>query len=224
MEFLAALISIVVINLVLSGDNAVIIAMASRNLPVRQQKLAIFWGSAGAIGLRVILTTGAVILLKVPLLKAIGGALLVWIAVKLLKKEEREKDACKEASCLLDAIKTIIIADFLMSLDNVLAVAGASRGNVLLLIIGLAMSIPIIIYGSRIIVFLMKKSPLIIHVGAGILGWTAGEMIAGDQQVEAYLQIAMPILDLLLPILLTLFVVVFGYWLNLRQKKKLRET
>ncbi|MEW6276514.1 MAG: TerC family protein [Bacillota bacterium] len=224
MEFLAALISIVVINLVLSGDNAVVIAMASRNLSVRQQKLAIFWGSAGAIGLRVILTTGAVFLLKVPLLKAIGGALLVWIAVKLLKEDECEKDACKEASCLWDAIKTIIIADFLMSLDNVLAVAGASRGNVLLLIIGLAMSIPIIIYGSQIIVFLMKKFPLIIYVGAGILGWTAGEMIAGDQQVAAYFQRIMYILDLFLPALLTVFVVAFGYWLNLRQKKKLRET
>jgi len=220
MEFLTGLLSIVVVNLVLSGDNAVVIAMASRSLAARQQKLAVFWGTAGAVVLRVILTTGAVLLLKIPLLKAVGGALLVVIAINLLREGESNKDACKEANCLWGAVKTIIIADFLMSLDNVLAVAGASRGNILLLIAGLAMSIPMIIFGSQIIVFFMKKFPLIIYIGAGILGWTAGEMIVGDGQVETLLQNAMPVLHRLLPALFSLFVVVFGYWLSLHQKKK----
>lgn len=178
-----SLLSILVINIVLSGDNAVVIALASRRLPVNLQRKAIIFGSMGAIVLRVMLTTVAVFLLKIPFLKLAGGVLLIWIAVKLLKDEDGE-EKINESSNLLKAIETIIIADFLMSLDNVLGVAAAARGDILLLIIGLTISIPIIASGSGIIMKLMEKVPVLVHVGAAILGFTAGEMIIEEKIVE----------------------------------------
>ncbi|OPX90042.1 MAG: Integral membrane protein TerC family protein [Pelotomaculum sp. PtaB.Bin104] len=181
-EFLAGLLTICVVNLVLSGDNAVVIALASRNLPAKQRKLAIFWGSAGAIILRVVLTIVAVMLLKVPYLQTVGGLLLVWIGIKLLVEEEGEDDM-EASSNMMTAIKTIIIADLIMSLDNVLAVAAASKGNYTLLIIGLAISVPIIIVGSQLLVWLMNKFPAFVYIGAGLIAWTAGEMINGDKKV-----------------------------------------
>lgn len=224
------LLSVVIINLVLSGDNAVLIAMASRNLPKRQQKLAIFWGSFGAIALRVILTIIAVILLKIPYLRFIGGALILWIAVKLLREEDenKEEDESKTAGNLWEAIRIIIIADLLMSTDNVLAIAGACKGNIPVLIVGLATSIPIIILGAQLVVLLMKKFPIIIYIGAGVLGWTGGEMMIGDIRIEEFLKSVLPhhtlsVLEWLVPAILTLFVIAFGYWLNLRQKAKMAE-
>jgi len=181
-EFITGLITICVVNLVLSGDNAVVIALASRNLPVKQRKLAIFWGSAGAIILRVILTIVAVMLLKIPYLQTVGGLLLIWIGIKLLVEEEDE-DEMEASSNMITAIKTIIIADLIMSLDNVLAVAAASKGNYTLLIIGLAISIPIIIVGSQLLVWLMNKFPPFVYIGAGLIAWTAGEMINGDKKI-----------------------------------------
>lgn len=224
MEFLAALGSIIVINLVLSGDNAVVIALASRNLPAKQQKLAIFWGSAGAIILRAVLTIGVVLLLKIPFLKAIGGALLIFIAVRLLKEDGCASEVCESAGSLWEAVKTIIIADILMSTDNVLAIAGASRGNIPLLILGLALSIPIIIGGSQILLLGMKKFPLIIYLGAGVLGWTAGEMIVTDARFAAFFaDEAAEILDKTLPALLAIFVIASGTLLNRLQKKKMAQ-
>jgi len=181
-EFIAGLITICIVNLVLSGDNAVVIALASRNLPAKQRKLAIFWGSAGAIILRVILTIVAVMLLKIPYLQAIGGLLLIWIGIKLLVSEEDEDDL-EASSNMITAIKTIIVADLIMSLDNVLAVAAASKGNYTLLIIGLVISIPIIIVGSQLLVWLMNKFPAFVYIGAGLIAWTAGEMINGDKKI-----------------------------------------
>lgn len=181
-EFIIGLLNICVINLVLSGDNAVVIALASRNLAAKQRQLAIFWGSAAAIILRIVLTIVAVFLLKIPYLQAIGGLLLVWIGVKLLTDEE-EEEHMEASSSLMTAIKTIIIADLIMSLDNVLAVAAASKGNYILLIIGLAISIPIIIFGSQLLVWLMKKMPAFVYIGAGLIAWTAGEMINTDKKI-----------------------------------------
>ncbi|AEG59963.1 TerC family protein [Desulforamulus ruminis] len=215
-EFLTALLSIIVINIVLSGDNAVVIALASRKLPVDQQKKAVFWGSFAAIGLRIILTTVAVVLLKLPYVQVIGGILLIPIAVKLLVGEE-EEEACKEADCLRDAIQTIVVADLLMSLDNVLAVAGVAKGNIPLLIIGLAISIPIIIFGSQIVMMLMKRFKIIVYLGAGLLGYTSGEMITGDRHVSALLHGSVSFLHWLIPVALTAFVIVMGIWLNKRQ-------
>jgi len=220
METVAALLSIIMVNLVLSGDNAVVIALASRRLPDGQQKKAIFWGSAGAIVLRVLLTTVAVFLLKLPFLQLIGGVLLVWIAVKLLADEETEK-VCHAADCLKQAIKTVVVADFLMSLDNVLAVAGVAKGNIPLLVAGLVISIPIIIFGSQLVMILMNRIPVIVYLGAGILGWTAGEMITGDQKLQPLLHGSLNFLEWLIPLGLTLFVIVCGKWLSLRQGKSI---
>ncbi|MCL2766052.1 MAG: TerC family protein [Peptococcaceae bacterium] len=181
-EFAAGLMTICVVNLVLSGDNAVVIAMASRNLPPEQRKKAILFGSAFAIILRILLTLVAVALLAIPFLRAIGGLLLIWIGIKLLIEEEHEEEM-EGNSGLMAAIKTIVIADLVMSLDNVLAVAAASKGNITLLIIGLALSIPIIIFGSQLLVWVMHKFPAFVYIGAGLIAWTAGELINGDNKI-----------------------------------------
>ena len=154
-EFIIGLLKIILINIVLSGDNAVVIALACRKLPREQQKLAVFWGSVGAIVLRVVLTFVAVELLQIPFLKIVGGLLLVWIAVNLLRGDE-ETDL-KASSTLFGAIRTIILADFIMSLDNVVAVAGIAGNNLLLIIVGLTISIPLIIWGSQLLMKLMDQ-------------------------------------------------------------------
>ena len=176
---IGSLLSIIMINIVLSGDNAVVIAMATMRLPGRQKKMGIIWGTAGAILLRILLTVIAASILDIPYIRTVGGVLLAWIAVRLLKDNQDEKEH-KASEELFEAIKTIIIADLLMSLDNVLAVAGASRGHFDLLIIGLVFSIPLVIGGSTVISGLMVKWPWLILIGAGLLGWTAGEMILGE--------------------------------------------
>lgn len=213
MDFLMALLSILMINMVLSGDNAVVIALASRRLPGDQQKKAIILGTVGAIILRVILTVVAVYLLKIPFLQLVGGILLVWIAVKLLSDEEGAENISESAN-IWEAIKTIIIADFVMSLDNVLGVAGAAHGNILLLALGLAISIPIIAAGSSIIMKLMEKVPVLVHAGAAILGWTAGQMILEDKFIHGLLNSA--ILTKAFPLALATAVLVIG-WLRSRQ-------
>ncbi|MDD4170346.1 MAG: TerC family protein, partial [Desulfotomaculaceae bacterium] len=167
-EFLTGLLAICVINLVLSGDNAVVIALASRNLPPKQRRLAIFWGSGAAIFLRVVLTVFAVYLLSIPYLQAIGGLLLIYIGIKLLTDEEKEDDL-EASSNMMTAIKTIVIADLVMSLDNVLAVAAVARDSYLLLIIGLVISIPIIIAGSQLLVWVMTKFPAFVYIGAALI-------------------------------------------------------
>jgi YjbE family integral membrane protein len=177
--FWVTLGQIMMINIMLSGDNAVVIAMASRALPERQQKQAILFGSFGAIVLRIILTFFAVMLLALPWLKLIGGVLLLYIGVKMLIPDEGEAQLDAHGK-LWGAIKTIIVADFIMSLDNVLGVAAAAKGNIVLLVLGLAISIPLIIYGSTFLLKLMNRYPIIITIGGGILGWVAGEMAITD--------------------------------------------
>src|SRR5688572_19349509 len=184
--FWVTLAQIIMINIVLSGDNAVVIALASRSLPAKQQKQAILFGSFGAIILRIILTFFAVYLLGLPWLKITGALLLFWIAVKMLLPEDEETDL-EAHDHLWGAIKTIIIADFVMSLDNVLGVAAAAKGNLVLLVLGLAISIPLIIYGSTLILKLMNRFPFIITLGGGILGWVAGEMAVTDPAIKSWI-------------------------------------
>jgi len=180
--FWVALAQIIMINILLSGDNAVVIALASRSLPEHQQKKAILFGSFGAVALRIILTFFAAYLLMLPYLKLAGALLLLWIGVSLLKPEDDEEHIDAHSN-LKAAIKTIIIADFVMSLDNVIGVAAAAKGNVVLLVIGLGISIPLIIYGSTIILKLMTRFPVIVTAGGGLLGWVAGEMAVTDPAI-----------------------------------------
>ena len=180
--FWTALLKIIGVNIILSGDNAVVIALAARSLPPQQQKKAIFWGSAAAIVLRIILTIFAVALLQFAWLKLIGSALLLWIGVKLLSDGDEGEDGIKSHSSMFDAIKTILIADLVMSLDNVIAVAAAAKGDWVLVMIGLAISIPLIIYASTILIKVMEKYPVVITIGAALIGWVAGEM-AWDEKV-----------------------------------------
>jgi len=185
--FWAALGSIVWVNILLSGDNAVVIALAARSLPPRLQKLAIFWGSAAAIVMRIVLTVIALEMLTWPFLKIVGGLLLLYIGVTLLleEEEEHEQGAVGGEPSMVAAIRTILIADLVMSLDNVLAVAAAAKGNVPLLVIGLALSIPLIIFGSTLLLKVMERWPIIITAGAALLGFLAGEMLLTDPAVVA---------------------------------------
>lgn len=189
----AAIVQIILIDILLGGDNAVVIALASRNLPHKQRNLAVFWGAGGAIMLRVILITFAVALLRVPLLKLVGGALLLWIGVKLIAPpgEDEAHAEVKASDRLWGAIKTIIVADFVMSLDNVVAIAGvaeqADPGHQLgLIVFGLLVSVPFIVFGSQIILRLLDRFPIIITLGGGLLGWIAGGLMVGDPVVKPF--------------------------------------
>ena len=213
-EFWVALSQIILINIVLSGDNAVVIALACRSLPPKQQRNAIIFGSIGAIVLRVILTFFAVYLLTLPYLKLIGAALLLWIGVGLLKGDD-EEEHMDDNSNLAAAIKTIIIADLVMSLDNVIGVAAAAKGNVPLLVFGLVISIPLIIFGSKLILGLMNRFPIIITLGAGLLGWVAGDMFLTDPAVHDFVE-RNHYLHNILPALGAVFVVGLGKYLGRR--------
>jgi YjbE family integral membrane protein len=213
-EFWLALAQIILINIVLSGDNAVVIALACRSLPHEQQKKAILFGSVGAIVLRVLLTFFAVYLLTLPYLKLLGAALLLWIGIGLLKGEDDEEEL-EGHSGLMAAIKTIIIADLVMSLDNVIGVAAAAKGNILLLVLGLVISIPLIIFGSTLILKLMNRFPIIITLGAALLGWVAGEMALSDPSIKAYVE-NNHLLHTLAPAAGAVIVVVVGKWLASR--------
>ncbi len=212
--FWVTLAQIIMINIVLSGDNAVVIALASRSLPPKQQKQAILFGSFGAIILRIILTFFAVYLLGIPWLKIIGALLLFWIGIKMLIPEDGEEDLAGHEH-LWSAVKTIIIADLVMSLDNVLGVAAAAKGNVPLLIIGLAISIPLIIYGSTLILKLMTRWPIIITIGGGVLGWVAGEMMISDPVVSGWVDGQAKWLHMAAPAFGALFVVAMGKWITM---------
>jgi YjbE family integral membrane protein len=213
-EFWVALAQIVLINIVLSGDNAVVIALACRALPARQQKSAILFGSAGAIVLRVLLTFFAVFLLAQPWLKLVGAALLLWIGIGLLKGEDEDQEHEGQAS-LWAAIKTIIIADFVMSLDNVIGVAAAAKGDILLLILGLVISIPLIVFGSTLLLKLMGRFPVIITAGAALLGWVAGEMAVSDPAATGFVA-QYHFLHAAAPIAGAVIVVGVGKWLERR--------
>ncbi|MBA2872507.1 YjbE family integral membrane protein [Anoxybacillus calidus] len=188
-EALVALLKIIAIDIILSGDNAVVIAMATRRLPKHQQNKAIFWGTAGAVVLRILFAAIIVFLLKIPFVNLIGGLLLLWIAYKVLVESEEEANI-QSHDRLLKAIWTVVLADAVMSLDNVVAVAGASDGHIGMIAFGVAISIPIMIFGSKAIVRVMEKYAWIAYVGSAILAWTAGEMIMKDKHLANFLHIS----------------------------------
>jgi YjbE family integral membrane protein len=208
--FWVALMQIIGVNIVLSGDNAVVIALAARSLPQRQQKQAIVWGSGAAVVMRILLTVVAVELLRLPYLKLAGAALLLWIAVKLLMPEHEAEGTGKPISSLWSAVKTILIADLVMSVDNVIAVAAAAKGSLALLIIGLAISIPLVIFGSTILLKLMERWPIIITIGAALLGWVAGEMSVTDPLVKEWVDANAHYLHWVAPAAGAVLVVVIG--------------
>lgn len=213
--FWLALAQIMMVNIMLSGDNAVVIALASRSLPVQQQKTEIILGSGAAIVLRIVLTLFAVFLLELPLLKLLGGIALLWIAVGMLNPGSGTDDF-KAHTNLWSAIRTILVADFIMSLDNVLGVAAAAKGDYVLLVLGLVLSIPLIIYGSQFILKLMERFPLIVLGGAGLLGWVAGEMMVDDHALEPYIASHRDLVHWVAPAVCALAVVALGRWFERR--------
>src|SRR2546428_1470603 len=182
-QFWLGLGAIIWVNIILPGDTSVVIALAARSLPAHQQTKAVIWGAGAAVVLRIVLTIVAVELLKLSYLKLLGGALLFWIAVKLLVPEDDGGDGVKSSSHLLGAIKTILIADLVMSTDNVIAVAAVAKDSIALLVLGLVISIPLVIFAATILMKLMERYPIIITLGAAILGWTAGDMAVTDPAV-----------------------------------------
>ncbi|MGC5326744.1 TerC family protein [Brevibacillus sp. SYSU BS000544] len=184
-DFWSALLAIVVIDLVLAGDNAIVIGLAARNLPKDQQKKVIFWGTLGAIAIRSLLTLAVVWLLKIPGLLLFGGLMLIWIAYKLLV-EEKDHSNLQAGQNLWGAVKTIIIADTVMGLDNVLAVAGAAHGSFLLVVLGLLISVPIVVWGSTLILKWVERYPSIIYIGSAVLAWTATKMIVDEPFLKGF--------------------------------------
>ncbi|MGH8619789.1 MAG: TerC family protein [Burkholderiales bacterium] len=208
---------IILVNIVLSGDNAVVIALAARSLPPRQQKQAIMWGSGAAVVMRIVLTIVAVELLRLPYLKLVGAVLLVWIAIQLLVPEGHDEDGEPVASTMAAAIKTILIADLVMSLDNVIGVAAAAKGNMALLIIGLAISIPLVIFGATLLLKLMERFPLIITAGAALLGWVAGEMAVTDPLIKDWVDANAGWLHWVGPAAGVALVLAAGKWIAMRK-------
>jgi YjbE family integral membrane protein len=184
--FWTALLKIIGVNIVLSGDNAVVIALAARSLPPKQQKQAVFWGSGAAIVMRIVVTLFAVALLALPWLKLVGSLLLLWIGIKLLTDSEEDEGGVKDHDSMLAAIKTILVADLVMSLDNVIAVAAAAKNDVVLVMIGLAISIPLIIYASTLLIKVMERFPIVITIGAALIGWVAGEMAWDEAVIKSF--------------------------------------
>jgi YjbE family integral membrane protein len=205
-QFWLAGLEIIVINILLSGDNAVVIALACRNLPPHQRRWGVFWGAVGAIVLRIVLTFFAVSLLQLPYLKLIGGVLLVWIGIKLIAEEDAEEGHDVQASDkMFSAIRTVVVADLVMSIDNVLGVAAAARGSLLLLIFGLALSVPLVIGGAQLIMRLIERFPILIVAGGGLLGFVAGELMIDDSAIAdwvhahaAWLKWAAPVIGIAL--------------------------
>jgi hypothetical protein len=222
--FWAALLSIIIANILLSGDNAVVIALASRNLPPHQQKKAIFWGSAAAIILRVVLTVTAVQLLSLPYLKIVGAILLLYIGVQLLA-DSGEEEEMHGHSNIWGAIRTILVADLVMSLDNVLAVAAAAQKGpeetrLALLIIGLGLSIPLIIFGSTMLLKVMDRFPVIITLGAGLLGLLAGGMLVEDPAIKESMQAAFEDAHMIFEGIGVAIVILLGTYLKKKSAKK----
>jgi YjbE family integral membrane protein len=222
-EFISGFLMVILIDLVLAGDNAVVIAMAVRNLPRKQRTLGITLGAGGAIILRVGLTIVVAQLLGIKGLKFCGGALIMWIALKLFIEGAPEEGAKKEPKTIWQAMITIVVADIVMSLDNMLAVAGASHGNNLLIIFGLILSIPFIVFTSNLLSMLMDKYPIIVYIGAMVLGKTAGEMIITDPYVQSFLHTG-KVTQYVVEAIGAIAVVVVGkLWMKMKVRKELEE-
>jgi YjbE family integral membrane protein len=233
-EFWVALLQIIGVNIVLSGDNAVVIALAARGLPAHQQARAVAWGSGAAVVMRILLTIVAVELLRLPYLKLIGAVLLLWIAVKLLIPAKGSEGHGTTSSSLASAVRTILLADLVMSLDNVIAVAAAAKGSTVLLIVGLAISIPLVVFASRLLLTVMDRAPVIVTLGAALLGWVAGEMAISDPVAKPWVDAqvaslhqavtaAVPILlHYVAPLAAAIGVVLVGRWLVSRAARAAR--
>ena len=208
--FWLAVLQIIAIDILLGGDNAVVIALACRKLTPEMRKKGIFWGVIGAIAARVVLIFFALALLKIPYLKIVGGLLLIWIGVKLLQPEPDEGHSIDAGTHLMGAIKTIIVADAVMSLDNVIAIAAASKDSMGLVFFGLVVSVPIIVYGSKFVMILMDRFPLVIVGGAGLLGWIAGDMVVHDLVVKDWVAAYADWLKYGAPVAGAAFVVLLG--------------
>ncbi|WP_321930264.1 TerC family protein [Paraburkholderia guartelaensis] len=230
LEFFASLhwgavFQIIVIDILLGGDNAVVIALACRDLPSQQRVRGILWGTAGAIALRVVLIAFAVVLLNVPFLKFTGGLLLLWIGVRLLAPSQLEHANVKPAEKLMGAIKTIVVADAVMSLDNVVAIAGAAeaadpRHRIALVIFGLMVSIPLIVWGSQLVLKLLDRYPVIVTLGAALLGWIAGGLIVNDPAGDRWPLLDTPAAEYGMCVAGAVFVVALGTWLRRRNARR----
>jgi len=221
--FWTGLLAIIWVNIILSGDNAVVIALAARSLPPRQQTQAVIWGAGAAVVLRIILTIVAVELLRLPWLRLIGGVLLFWIAVKLLVPEDGGDDGVESSDNLWSAIKTILIADLVMSLDNVIAVAAVAKDSFVLLILGLAISIPLVIFGATMLMKIMGRWPIIVSVGAALIGYVAGEMLVTDPVVKDWVDAHAAWLHWAAPAAGAVFVVALGKWIAVRAEAGRKE-
>jgi YjbE family integral membrane protein len=230
-HFWAGLMVIIWVNIILSGDNAVVIALAALSLPKHQQGKAIFWGAGAAVVLRIILTIVAVEMLKLSYLKIIGGLLLFWIAVKLLMPEDGDSEV-ESSDNLFQAIKIILIADLVMSLDNVVAVAAAAKGSILLLVLGLAISIPLVVFGATVLMKLMERYPIIVVIGAALIGAVAGELLVTDPVVVDWFSANMPWMEIHVPLIGevswaqfagAVVVVIVGKWLAARAEKAMEK-
>jgi len=220
--FWSGLAQIILVNIILSGDNALVIALACRNLQKKHQTPAIVIGSAGAIVLRIIFVLIIDQLLKIGYLKLVGGLLLLWIGIKLVQGEEEGEDGVKAAGSLWGAVRTIVIADAVMSLDNAIAIAAAAHGDVVLIVLGLIISIPLIIFGATLIMLLLNRFPIIVIAGGALLGWIAGEVIATDPTYAEWLAARVPHTELVFEIGGAAIVVAAGYFLQWRARKRER--
>ncbi|HJV45230.1 MAG TPA: TerC family protein [Bacillota bacterium] len=209
-QFLIAFLNIIIIDLVLSGDNAVVVGMASRRLPPMQRKKAILWGTLGAVILRITLTGIATWLLSIPYIKVVGGGMLIWISLKLLIQQE-EVANIRSGKDIFEAIRIIVIADFVMSLDNVLAIGGAAKGNLFLVIFGLLLSVPLLMWGSTFVARWMNEYPVLTYFGSGVLTFTATTMMLEDPIVNQYFYLFhLPYIDIIIPVILTIGVLMMG--------------
>jgi YjbE family integral membrane protein len=210
---------IIVINILLSGDNAVVIALACRNLPARQRVLGIFWGVIGAVVLRIVLTFFAAQLMQQPYLQLIGAALLLWIGIKLVAEDDGDGPDVAGSDRLIAAVRTVIVADLVMSLDNVIGVAAAAKGNVLLLVFGLVISIPLVVVGAQLIMKLIERLPWLVIAGGGLLGYIAGEIATEDTAVRPWIDANAPWLHYAGPASGVVVVVAAGLWLTRRNRE-----
>jgi YjbE family integral membrane protein len=221
-EFLSGLMAIVLLDLVLAGDNAIVIALAARNLPRQIQKKAVLWGTVGAVAVRLVLTGVVVYLLELPGLMLVGGVLLLPIAWKLLQQDNQPAHEIGAAGSFWAAMRTIMVADALMGMDNVLAIAGAAKGHMVLVVIGLAISVPLVVWGSSLILRLIERFPAIVYIGAGAIAWTSARMIAHDHWLSPWFEAhgwTKYVLDAVLVIGVCL-----GGWLMQRRRRRAQAT
>ncbi|MBW7458797.1 TerC family protein [Paenibacillus sepulcri] len=218
-EFFSALLTIVFIDLILAGDNAIVIGLAARKLPKLQQKKAVIWGTVGAVGIRALATILVVYLLDIPWLMLTGGILLLWIAYKLLVDENNHEDI-KAGNNLWQSIRTIIIADAAMGIDNVIAVAGAAHGNITLVILGLLISVPVVVWGSTLFIKIIERFPWIIYLGSGVLAYTAAKMITHETKISQVFE-SSALFEWSFLILVVVVIIVAGLWKNTARSRKI---